>query len=291
VSESLPEEVPQRVVLDAGTARILQAARADQVETIEVSLDLGVSRTPIVTTATGLQTSGGLLRWEDIDTIADDEHGCYELSAAGCERIQCMSSMTGRLASLYATSGPPALLLSGTLMHRIKGVHPGQDTQLKLAPLPRLQNCRVLDTATGLGYTTIEAVRRGAASVHTVELDPAVIQMQRRNPWSAELFLSDRIDRQTGDIAQVIEDFEEDQFDRILHDPPVLELAGDLYGGAFYRQLHRTLSRRGHLFHYIGNLDSPSGKRTVPGVILRLEEAGFTDVKRRPEAFGVSARA
>jgi len=52
-----------------------------------------------------------------------------------------------------------------------------------------------------------------------------------------------------------------------------------------------VLARHGRLFHYIGNLESPSGKRVVPGVIRRLEEAGFVDVKRHPEAFGVSARA
>ena len=90
-------------------------------------------------------------------------------------------------------------------------------------------------------------------------------------------------------LVKEIEKFEDDQFGRILHDPPVLELAGDLYGGVFYAQLRRVLTKRGRLFHYIGNLESPSGMRVTPGVIRRLEEAGFVDVKRRPEAFGVSA--
>ena len=79
-------------------------------------------------------------------------------------------------------------------------------------------------------------------------------------------------------------------FDRILHDPPVLELAGDLYGGAFYQQLRRVLAPRGRLFHYVGNPDSPSGSRVSRGVVRRLEEAGFQDVRLQPDAFGISAR-
>jgi uncharacterized protein len=278
------------VALSARPANKLLEARAQDAPTAEVSFDLGMSTLQVDLSGSGVDGPAGMLPWPVIETIAADDHGCFEIVSAEPRRLQCMSSMTGRLASLYATDGPPALLLSGTLMHRIKGVHPGQDTQLKLAPLGRLSAFRVLDTATGLGYTSIEARRRGALSVHTTELDPAVVDLQRRNPWSQELFRDDQIVCDTGDIAVEIERFEEDQFDRILHDPPVLELAGDLYGGAFYTQLRRVLTRRGRLFHYIGNLDSPSGMRVTPGVIRRLEEAGFVDVQRRPEAFGVSAR-
>ncbi|MBI93769.1 MAG: hypothetical protein CME05_11270 [Gemmatimonadaceae bacterium] len=68
------------------------------------------------------------------------------------------------------------------------------------------------------------------------------------------------------------------------------QLLGAIRAGGAAQQ-HRVLARHGRLFHYIGNLESPSGKRVVPGVIRRLEEAGFVDVKRHPEAFGVSARA
>ena len=279
------------VTLSARQVRALVEARDRAENTLDVSLDLGRSTTAVSLSTEGVVGPTGLLSWSAIETIRTYEIGCFAVSGSECRRLQSMSTVTGRLASLYATDGPPALLLSGTLMHRIKGVHPGQDTDLKLAPLHSLKGSRVLDTATGLGYTAIEARRRGAATVHTVEFDPAVVDLQRLNPWSQDLFDSDQIICGEGDIADIIEEFEEDQFDRILHDPPVLELAGDLYGGAFYRQLHRVLARHGRLFHYIGNLESPSGKRVVPGVIRRLEEAGFVDVKRHPEAFGVSARA
>ena len=234
--------------------------------------------------------SGVRVSWAVLEHIASDDSGCYEVHGEDKVRIQQMSDWSGRLASLYPTTGPPALLLSGTLMHRIKGIDPGQDTQRKLRPLGRLTGTRVLDTATGLGYTAIAASRAGAQVV-TVEWDPAVIDIGQRNPWSADLFASDRIVRHQGDIAEVIKGFDAAAFDRILHDPPALELAGDLYGGAFYQQLHRVLARKGRLFHYIGNLTSPSGARVSRGVARRLDEAGFQDIRLQPDAFGISARA
>jgi predicted methyltransferase len=69
----------------------------------------------------------------------------------------------------------------------------------------------------------------------------------------------------------------------------MMTIAGDLYSAAFYRELYRVLRRGGRMFHYIGDPDSPSGKRTTGGVIRRLQDAGFSRVVRRPEAFGVVA--
>jgi len=272
-------------------ARSLLEARSKGAAHCEASADLGCTTTEADLNDRGVTFAGGAqAAWAALEHIAADDNGCYEVRGTDTTRIQHMSQLSGRLASLYPTAGPPALLLSGTLMHRIKGIHPGQDTQRKLQPLGRLASTRVLDTATGLGYTAIEAASAGARVV-TVEWDPAVVDVEHRNPWSAALFTDDAIDRRQGDIAEVIESFEEAAFDHILHDPPVLELAGDLYGVTFYHQLRRVLAPRGRLFHYVGNLDSPSGLRVSRGVVRRLEEAGFQDVRLQPDAFGISARA
>ena len=90
-----------------------------------------------------------------------------------------------------------------------------------------------------------------------------------------------------GDAFEVVPTFEESYFSRIIHDPPAFSLAGDLYSGEFYRQLYRILKPGGRLFHYIGDLNSKSGSTVTKGVLRRLQEAGFTRVVRRPEAFGV----
>ncbi len=62
-----------------------------------------------------------------------------------------------------------------------------------------------------------------------------------------------------------------------------------MYSGEFYAECFRVLRRNGKLFHYIGDPDSKSGARTTRGVVRRLQEAGFTRVVPKPQAFGVAA--
>jgi predicted methyltransferase len=147
---------------------------------------------------------------------------------------------------------------------------------------------RVLDTCTGLGYTAIQAART-AESVITIELDPMVLEVARLNPWSRSLFGSPNIRQIVGDAFDQIEAFEDRAFSRIVHDPPMFNLAGELYSGEFYRGLVRVLRPGGRLFHYVGDLDSKSGRNVVRGVMRRLQEAGFDRIVRRPVAFGVVA--
>ena len=78
-------------------------------------------------------------------------------------------------------------------------------------------------------------------------------------------------------------------FDLILHDPPTIQLAGDLYAEPFYRELRRVLARRGRLFHYVGSPESRQGAILTRGVIRRLRDAGFGQVKAAPGAYGVVA--
>jgi hypothetical protein len=92
-----------------------------------------------------------------------------------------------------------------------------------------------------------------------------------------------------GDSFEEIEKLDSGTFARIIHDPPAFSLAGDLYSGEFYRELFRVLGRGGRLFHYIGDLESKSGRNVARGAARRLAEAGFSRVVRRPEAFGLVA--
>jgi predicted methyltransferase len=147
---------------------------------------------------------------------------------------------------------------------------------------------RTLDTATGLGYTAIEASRT-ADRVITIELDPAALEVARYNPWSRELFDNPRLEQMMGDSFDVIREFADGEFDRVIHDPPAFALAGDLYSSDFYIELYRVLQRDGRLFHYIGNPESKSGRTVTRGAIRRLQEAGFSRVVRRPKAFGLVA--
>ena len=68
--------------------------------------------------------------------------------------------------------------------------------------------------------------------------------------------MKDGITQHIGDTFEVIQSFADAAFDRIVHDPPTLRLAGDLYSGEFYVDLFRVLRRGGRLYHYLGDPNS-----------------------------------
>jgi predicted methyltransferase len=198
--------------------------------------------------------------------------------AGEAHKVQVFSDLTNQLYSLMPTARAPTMMISGIPMHRIKGTDPHRDTLEKVKAVKPIVG-RVLDTATGLGYTAIEAART-AESVLTIELDPAALQVARLNPWSQALFESPVITQRIGDSYDVVEEFDEGAFTRVVHDPPVFSLAGHLYSGEFYAELFRVLERGGRLFHYVGDPQSKSGRSTTRGVMLRLQDAGFSRVRR-----------
>ena len=227
------------------------------------------------------------LPWNQLAEVSENNNTCFTWQADHFEKIQQFSGFTNRFCSLMPTEAAPTLLIAGFPMHRIKGTNPYRDTLSKIKCIRPIKG-RVLDTTTGLGYTAIEASRE-ASEVTTIEIDPAVLEIARANPWSRGLFEHTNIRQLVGDSRDLVEDFAENSFSRIVHDPPTRSLAGDLYSGEMYRQLFRVLTRGGRLFHYTGNLESGLGSGVVKGVLRRLQEAGFTQVRPAPQAYGVIA--
>lgn len=252
------------------------------------SLDLGLTTTEVSLEPDRIVLPRGQwLDWESLEEIHHSESVCFVVEENGAEKIQRFSGYLNRFYSLMPTQRAPTLLVSGIPMHRIQGTDPHRDTLSKIRTVAPVKG-RVLDTCTGLGYTAIEAART-AEQVVTVELDPAVLEVAGLNPWSRALFGNPRIDQIVGDSFEEVQAFADGSFARIVHDPPMFSLAGELYSGEVYRQLFRVLGRKGRLYHYIGDLSSRSGRNVVRGVVRRLQDAGFARVVRRPEAFGVVA--
>lgn len=269
------------------TAALLAAHQAGHTA-VEVSLDLGLMTVEVGLDADGIALPDGQrLIWQHVEEIAGSERGCFSIEGGELHKIQFFSETSNRLYSLMPTDAAPTMLVSGIPMHRFKGVDPHRDTLLKIKTIAPVVG-QVLDTATGLGYTAIEAAKT-AEQVTTVEIEPAALEVARSNPWSRRLFDDPRITQIVGDVYDEIETFEDEAFDRIIHDPPAFNLAGDLYAGAFYRELFRVLRRKGRMLHYIGELESKSGRTVAKGAVRRLQEAGFSRVVRRPEAFGLVA--
>ncbi len=267
-------------------AALLEACHAGY-PTAVTSLDLGLTTTEVTLTPERLILPDQVLPWCEIEEITRHDTACFVVENGHAQMIRGFSDLTGRVYGLMPTETAPTMLISGLPMHRIKGTDPHKDTLAKIKAIAPITG-RVLDTCTGLGYTAIEAAKT-AERVITVELDPTAQKMARVNPWSRSLFDDPKIEQITGDAFEVITSFDDGDFHVILHDPPMLSLAGELYSGEFYAECFRVLRRNGKLFHYIGDPDSRSGARTTRGVVRRLQEAGFTRVVPKPQAFGVAA--
>ncbi len=276
------------IVLSYVQAEPLLAAHAGGERSAAASPDLGLTSVTVNLEPEGVRfPASRLLTWADLETICGSERSCFLVQERELDKIQFFSELTNQLYSLMPTQRAPTMLISGIPMHRIKGTDPQADTLDKCKTIAPLTGS-VLDTATGLGYTAIQAAKT-AEHVTTIELDPAALEVARLNPWSQSLFGNPRITQRLGDSFELVPAFEDSAFTRIIHDPPMFKLAGDLYSGEFYRQLFRVLRPGGRLFHYIGDLDSKSGHVVTRGVVRRLQEAGFARVAPRPAAFGVVA--
>jgi predicted methyltransferase len=256
--------------------------------TSSISLDLGLTATQVALRAEGaVLNTETHLTWQQVEKVAENTNACFVIHQDQLQKVQSFSVTTNRLCSLLPTESAPALLVAGFPMHRIKGTNPHLDSLAKVRSIQPVVG-RVLDTTTGLGYTAIEASRT-AKHVSTVEIDPTVLEIAKINPWSRELFENSRITQLVGDVSELIEEFESGAFARIIHDPPTFRLAGELYSGSLYAELHRVLAAGGRLFHYLGDPASKLGHQVARGAVERLRRAGFGTVRPYPQAFGIVA--
>ncbi len=266
------------------------AAASQGLEAARLSLDLGMSRADVrFRGGFALLPDGQKTPLQVFEHISLDD-ACYLLLGGKASRIQFFGADTGRTYKLLATGAgtAPTAELSGFRMHRVKGTDPIADARSKIDAL-RPMSGRVLDTCTGLGYTAIEALGAGASGVVTVERDANMTRLCGYNPWSRGLD-DVRITRVRGDVLEEAAKSNQESFDAVIHDPPSMKIAGELYSREFYGQLNRVLKPSGRLFHYVGAPGAKrGGKKPVRGVAERLLAAGFKDVTEVPEALGVRA--
>lgn len=270
------------------TASLLEA-RAQGLGQARCSFDFERSQVDVTLDERGVQAVGlPLLEWASVEHVAGVDSVAFSVEEGGVEPLRVFSEEADRSFQLWPTSTSPALLVSGFLMHRVRDVAPDEGAARMVRALGKLHG-RVLDTTSGLGYAAIVAART-ATEVVTIELQPVVRELARQNPWSRELFEKPNIVLSEGDSAQLVPTFDAESFSAVVHDPPAINLAGELYSADFYAAVLRVLSRRGKLFHYIGDAKSASGSRTTRGVVKRLRDVGFSRVSVIDDAFGVLAQ-
>lgn len=272
-------------VIDCDAARSILEAFGKQ-ERVKVSLDLGISKGEVLLKDDAVVFGREEVAVEELRKVAADERSLYAVVDGGL--VKLWAERKGHLYKLVRVGAytAPTLEIDGIHMHRISSITPWRDSvqKVKLARVGR--GDVVLDVCTGLGYTAELAARR-ARYVLTVEKDEVVLGLAEYNPWSKWLE-SEKIDVVLGDAAEVIWRLPEESFTRIIHDPPRLSIAGELYGLEFYQGLYRVLASGGLLVHYTGAPGRRRGKDVARGVAERLRRAGF-EAKLVRELYAVVA--
>lgn len=190
------------------------------------------------------------------------------------EQFEQVSCFAGGLYKLVPTGwGPPTFEIDGIKMLPTAKISPFEDARLKVAMIePRGK--RVLDCCAGLGYFAHWCQVGQAASVFSFEKSDAVLWLRAVNPWTPRP--DPRLKLIHGDVVREITRLPSGSFDAVLHDPPRIGIAGELYSKYFYDELARVLAPGGTLFHYTGTPNKLTSGRDVPKEVRRrLTRAGF----------------
>ncbi len=280
-------------VLSYIQANEILAAVEAQSPKVRVFLDLGLTPVNVelnykfkAAMFLGLKVS-----FKDLEEVAGNETICYYLEKGKPpQKLKLFSADTNRFYKLVPSRDAPTIEISGIRMHRMQERTPWQDTLDKIDAVYPIHG-RVLDTCCCLGYTAIAAAKeKDVTQVFTFENDSNILEMSDYNPWSRELYTSRKIKLSIGDVNRGTEMFSSNFFDAIIHDPPRVALSPELYSLDFYKRLYRVLKAGGKLYHYTGSPGEKQGKDIVKGVMKRLKEAGFRNVKARREILGVTAQ-
>ena len=256
---------------------------------VRVTLDLGLTYVDGVVEGNSLVVGDLRISLSDLRRVVSSTAVHAVLEGGGVlEPVQLYDGALRRFYKLRAVgeAEAPTLEINGIHMHRIKETTPWRDTLAKVRTLGRLRGAKVLDICTGLGYTAVAALRRGAAEVTSVEVDENVLRVAEVNPWSRDL---SRVRIIVGDAAEVIKELSDATFTHVIHDPPRFQMAGHLYSAEFYAELLRVLKPGGKLFHYVGEPGRKRGRSYVGGVRGRLVKAGFIVLRWDPVALGFVA--
>jgi len=266
------------MLISSTQAKIFLANTAENSE-FKVSLDLGISSSKIIFKEdryflpnNQVLTKDQLLKVIKKDTI------CFYIKENEIFPASIFSEETNKFYKLVPTQDWPTLEISGIRMHVTKKMSPREDTMQKISFIsPGIGT--ILDTCTGLGYTA-KVASNTAVLVFTFEKDKNVIELQKINPWSKEIFGNPKIKNFQGDVYEEIKNFKACYFDNIIHDPPRQALATLLYSQDFYNELFRVLKKSGKIYHYTGDPGSKRGIDIRTGIIKRMEKTGFCKIKR-----------
>jgi hypothetical protein len=206
-----------------------------------------------------------------------------------------LDMFAGRYYKLRPVNGIPILEVDGLRMHLVRDFKTPleySEEVVKELGISKLSGLSlVLDTCMGLGYTAIAASKSPNVSmVLSIEISEAVITLSRWNPFSDALWeKGGKITVIQGSAADLIKTFEDSMFSSVIHDPPRLSHAPELYSREFYKELFRVCKAGARIFHYVGSVGEKKGRRIDKEVANRLQSAGFVSVRYHPRLQGLIA--
>lgn len=215
------------------------------------------------------------------------ENFVYLIEDNKLRKIEIFSPETNLYYKLLPTKDWPTFTLSSTPMHRHTHLSPKEDTMLKIKEIAPVSG-NVLDTCCGLGYTAIMAAKT-ADMVYTFERDENVIYLAKLNSYSQDVFTNKKIELFFEDVCLGIKKFQSESFDRIIHDPPTLKRAPELFSRVFQSELYRVLKKEGIIYHYTPLPGKTKGKKFYKSIVRNLKEIGFRRVEFHGKSLGVRA--
>ena len=261
-------------------AKELLEASKKSLKEAEISLDLSKTLSKIkIQNNEFIFPDNQKLNESQLKNPIKDDNVCFLIRDNSLVKIQLFSNETNKFYKLVPTKDAPTIEISGIRMHATKDMTPMEDTKRKIESIAPIHGI-VLDTCMGMGYTAI-ASSKLAEFVITCERDENVLEIAKYNPWSQELFNNKKISVLKTNVFDEIKIFKSQMFDVVIHDPPRLTLATELYSLEFYKQLFRVLKNNGKLYHYTG---SPGSKfrhiNLIGNVSKRLKQAGFKSIEK-----------
>jgi len=254
---------------------------------VETTLDLGLSTSRVEIKGEEAIIGGRPYSVKELDEVVE-EGFAYKALEGGVARLAMYRDGSYYKLKPVALDRAPTIEINGVQMHRTVGVDPWSDARAKVRALGKVRGARVLEIGTGLGYTASNLIISGASLVVSIERDLNVLHLASMNPWSKMLSYP-RIRILVGDASHIVGEICSVCFEKILHDPPRINIAEELYSIDFYRELYRVLKSGGTLLHYTGEPGRHSNISYLKGVKRRLESAGFYRVVWADQAKGFLA--
>ncbi len=242
---------------------------------IEISLDLGLSTQSALITKSKIEFNNQTLQLSDqnLQTIINKPRKVFKVSSDE-ESPQAIEIFGESHYQLVPTRGAPTAEIDGIQMHLTSKWTPFEWAEEAMRQVIRGGE-RVFESCGGLGYMAIQAIRLGAKEVQSCELSEEMIWLRTQNPWS-QIGDDLSIELTPGDAFKLSRRQEPQSYEVIIHDPPRLSMAPDLYETSFYKSLNRLLKKNGRMFHYTGHPNRQgSGKRFLERIRKNLLDAGF----------------